>query len=43
MCLHVTPVEEIRNIYKFIVRRTQGNRSLGRPRYRCEDNKLDFK
>lgn len=40
---YVTPVEGIRNIYKFTVRKTQGKRSLRRPCYRCEKNKLNFK
>jgi hypothetical protein len=38
------PVREIRNGYKILVKNPEGNRSLGRPRRRLEDNiKLDLK
>jgi hypothetical protein len=31
-------MEEIRNAYKILDGNTEGNRPLGRPRYRSEDN-----
>jgi hypothetical protein len=34
---------EMRNVYKILVGRTEGKRSLGRPRHRWEDNiKMDL-
>jgi hypothetical protein len=37
-------MEEVRSAYKKLVEKFEGNRSLGRSRYRWEDNtKTDFK
>ena len=35
---HVTRMEEGRGVYKFLVGKPDGNRQLGRPRRRWEDN-----
>jgi hypothetical protein len=35
---HVAHIGEMRNAYKFIIRRPEGRRPLGRLRYRWEDN-----
>jgi len=35
---HVARMEEMRNAYKFSIRKSEGKRSLGRSRCRWEDN-----
>jgi hypothetical protein len=35
---HVTRMEEMRNVYKLLVGKPEGKRSLGRPRRRWTDN-----
>jgi hypothetical protein len=37
---HVTGIREMRNAYRILVRKPEGKRPLGRPRYRWEDNIL---
>jgi hypothetical protein len=40
--VHVACVEEIRNAYKIVVGKPEGERKLGRRKRRCEDNiKMD--
>ena len=40
---HVARMGEKRNVYSVLVRKTEGERRLGRPRLRWEDNiKMDF-
>jgi hypothetical protein len=34
---HVTRVEEERKVYRFLMRKPEGKRPLGRPRHRWED------
>jgi hypothetical protein len=35
---HVARMREDRGVYRMLVGRPEGNRPLGRPRRRCEDN-----
>jgi hypothetical protein len=40
---HVAHMGEMRNAYKILVVKPEGNRLLGRPRCRCEENiKMDL-
>jgi hypothetical protein len=40
---HVARIGEERGVYRVLVEKPEGKRSLGRPRRRCEDNiKMDF-
>jgi len=40
---HVAPVGESRGVYRVLERKTEGNRSLGRPRSRWEEHiKMDL-
>jgi hypothetical protein len=40
---HVALTEESRSVYRVLVGKSEGNRPLGRPRCRWEDNiKMDF-
>jgi hypothetical protein len=41
---HVAHMEDMRNAYKIMVRKPEGKRPHGRPRYRWEDNiRLDLR
>ena len=41
---HVARVEQSRNAYRVLVGKPEGNRPLGRPRHRLEDNiKMDLR
>jgi hypothetical protein len=41
---HVTRMGEGRNVYRVLLGKPEGKRSLGRPRRRCEDGiKIDLK
>jgi hypothetical protein len=41
---HVLRVGEKRDTYRILKRKPEGNKQLGRPRHRCEDNiKMDRK
>jgi hypothetical protein len=35
---HVAHMEEMRNVYKILVRKSEGTRPLGKPRHRWEGN-----
>jgi hypothetical protein len=37
---HVTRVRDVRNEYKILVRKPEGKRPRGRPRYMWEDNNI---
>jgi hypothetical protein len=39
----VAHIVEIRNVYRLLVGNPEGKRSLGRPRHRWEDIKMDFR
>jgi hypothetical protein len=40
---HVVHMEDIGNVYKILVRKPEGKRPLGIPRYRWEDNGMDLR
>jgi hypothetical protein len=41
--MNIAPMGERRGVYRVLVRKTEGKRQLGRPKYRLKDNtKIDL-
>jgi len=40
---HVARMGRMKNSYKIFIGKPEGKRPLGRPRHRCEDNRMDLR